>query len=203
MRAQAGAGTPRPWPGKTVPYVIDKQYNNQERQTIEKGFKHLSSQIGNCVQFVPRSNQQDYLYVIPGKGCNSDIGHKGGKQWMVLDHSCIVRGIDTTVIHEAGHTLGFDHTQCRSDRDKFLQVFLDRVQPNMRHNFQKKSTNNEKFVPFDYSSIMIYAPTDFAIDKKKPTMVPTDPNARLLTYNERPELSKLDIQMIKKLYQCA
>lgn len=192
----------KPWPGGKVPYFIDKRYTSEQRQIIEKGLKHLSDQTNNCVQFVPYSNQKAYVWIVPGKGCSADAGYKDKQpQHMVLNQdSCMQQ---QTVIHEATHTLGFDHTQTRQDRDKYLQIVFDNIKPEKWYNFKKQDTNNE-LVGFDFKSVMIYDPINtFAIDQKKPTMLPKPPQSnRLLSDKERPELSKLDIEMIKKFYKC-
>lgn len=123
---------------------------------------------------------------------------KGGQQILSLDHNCLSRH---AIVHEASHALGFDHTQCRSDRDRFLDIFLNNVQPGMGHNFDKKNTNNE-LVGFDYYSVLIYSPKSFS-KNGLPTMQPKDPiNTRLLEDDERPQLSKLDVEMIRRLYKC-
>lgn len=190
-------GQGRPWPGGTVVYMIDKSYTPQQRQIMEKAFKLLSDQTTNCVRFVPRSNQKDYVYIKPGDGCNSAVGHQGGVQYMSLGKNCVEQHV---VIHEATHALGFDHTFCRSDRDKYVKVLLQNCIDKYRFAFDKQRTNNE-LVPWDYHSVMMYGPKTFS-KNQKPTMVPLDPKVRLLEDRERKQLSKFDIQMIRKLYHC-
>lgn len=164
----------------------------------------MSQQTNNCVRYVPRSNQQDYVMIRPTNqgqnGCNSAIGKspRGGEQVVSLDRACLT---PHAIIHEATHALGFDHTQCRSDRDKFVDIMFNNVLQGMEHNFDKKSTNNE-LVGFDFESVLIYPPKAFT-KNGQPTMQTKDPiKTRLYEDNERNQLSLFDIQMIRRLYKC-
>lgn len=65
---------------------------------------------------------------------------------------------------------------------------------------KKMKTNNE-LVPFDFLSVMIYSPKDFSINNQS-MIAPKDPKVTFLNANQRNELSKLDIEMIHKLYKC-
>ena len=103
-------------------------------------------------------------------------------------------------IHEATHALGFDHTQCRSDRDNYVQMLFNNIQPQYKFAFEKMKTNNQ-LIPFDFHSVMIYSPKDFSINNQ-PTIEPKDPKVTLLNANQRNELRKLDIEMIRKFYKC-
>ena len=51
--------------------------------------------------------------------------------------------------------MGFYHEQSRSDRDTYVDVFLDNVRSDMVHNFDKEPTNNYG-LPYDYTSNMHY-----------------------------------------------
>ena len=191
----------QPWPQGIVPYITDNAYNGEEKEKIIDGLNSIGEQMKNCVRFVPRTNQKDYVHIMPtGKGCSSMVGKRqqGGQQILSLDQNCLSRH---AIVHEASHALGFDHTQCRSDRDRFLDILMNNVEPGMEHNFDKKDTNNE-LVGFDYYSVLIYSPKAFS-KNGQPTMQPKDPkNTRLLQDDERPQLSKHDIEMIRRLYKC-
>lgn len=192
----------KPWPGGRVPYVISKNYNGQERKIIEHGLQHLNSQMKNCVKFVPREDERDYVFITDGDGCFSAVGHTGNQQFMTLNKGgCMSQG---TVIHEATHALGFDHTQCRTDRDSYLDILYNNINKKWWYAYDKMKFTNNELVPFDYYSVMIYDPfNSFAVDPKKPTMTTKNPGkTRLVSDAERPQLSKLDIDMIRKFYKC-
>ena len=53
------------------------------------------------------------------------------------------------------------HEQSRPDRDIYVSILLDNVEPGREANFRKKrsETFNSRNTPFDYQSIMLY-PSD-------------------------------------------
>ena len=51
------------------------------------------------------------------------------------------------------HTLGFDHEQCRSDRDNYVIINFDNMKSG-KSQFYK--TNTLDRTPYDYESIMQY-----------------------------------------------
>lgn len=179
-------------------------YTSQEKGKIVDALNHISRQTSNCVRFVPRSNQLDYVLIRPtnqgNNGCSSPVGKspRGGVQIISLDTDCLT---PHGIIHEATHALGFDHTQCRSDRDKYVNVLWNNILPTFDHNFDKKETNNQ-LVGFDYQSVLIYAPRSFSKNGQPTIQLKNSINGRLSEDNERNELSKFDIEMIRRLYHC-
>lgn len=199
---------PQPWPKGIVPYVIAKEYSKTQRQKIIKGLNLIAKQTNNCVRFIPRTNQKDYVNIYKGgKGCLTEMGKspKGGQQYMMLDDGCVPEWDKSgevsqeTVIHEAGHALGFDHTHNRSDRDKYVKIFPENIQPDQKYAFKKANTNNE-LVGFDFYSVMIYEQNAFSKNGKD-TMRPIG-NFKIPSKRERSQLSKTDIEMIRKFYRC-
>ena len=77
------------------------------------------------------------------------------------------------------------HEQSRPDRDSYVSILMENVQPLSQKNFEKKSsdTHSGRGTPFDPQSIMIYGPTDFGIEdslgERKTTIQPLDPNIEI------------------------
>jgi Astacin (Peptidase family M12A) len=71
------------------------------------------------------------------------------------------------------HAVGFDHMHCASDRDNYVRINLDNVEPAAQHNFDKVSiTDYSQFgVPYDFTSVMHYEDDAFAMNPNVPTMV--------------------------------
>ena len=63
--------------------------------------------------------------------CWSGVGKSwsGGLQELSLDRSgCMTKD---TIIHEFLHSLGFNHEQTRPDRDQYIQVLYENIEPRM------------------------------------------------------------------------
>ncbi|TMS05026.1 Low choriolytic enzyme [Larimichthys crocea] len=97
--------------------------SSQELDLIKRGINSFS--YSTCIRFFPRTNQRDYLHIQSLDGCYSYVGRQGNGQTVSLSRQgCIYYG---TVQHELLHALGFNHEQCRSDRDQHIRVLLQNV----------------------------------------------------------------------------
>ncbi|XP_030576855.1 high choriolytic enzyme 1-like [Archocentrus centrarchus] len=179
----------------TIPFTISSEYNSRESQLIRNALQSFHSQT--CVRFVDRRNENDYISIENQAGCFSALGREGGKQVLSLNRQgCIYFGIAQ---HEANHALGFMHEQTRSDRDNYVRINWENIQPQMAYNFYKGDTNNLD-TPYDYSSIMHYGKTAFSIDNVKETITPIpNPNVQI---GQRQGMSFWDIKRINLLYNC-
>ncbi len=86
------------WPKKTIPYAISSRYTKTARSMIAKAIKDFQSR--NCLKFVARKRQKDYIYIQPESGCFSSVGRTGGGQIVSVDDGCFQHG---TIIHELMH----------------------------------------------------------------------------------------------------
>ena len=78
------------------------------------------------------------------------------------------------------------HEQSRPDRDLYVSILMENVEPASRKNFRKESDDRQsgRGTPFDPQSIMIYGPKDFGIrdsttGERKTTIQPLDPNVEI------------------------
>nr|CAD7263089.1 unnamed protein product [Timema shepardi] len=111
------------WSRGIVPYVISASFSIYERSVIAAAF--LDYFQHSCIKFVPRTTQQDYVYLLKGAGCSSAVGRQGGSQQVSLGPGCLYKGI---IVHELMHAVGFWHEQSRGDRDHFVTVLWDNIQ---------------------------------------------------------------------------
>ena len=73
------------------------------------------------------TTQPNYIHIRSLYGCYSNVGMIGGKQELSLRAGgCTFMG---TAAHELIHALGFYHEQSRADRDNYLRVFYENVDP--------------------------------------------------------------------------
>lgn len=124
------------------------------------------------VRFVRRQSQADFIEFInhpSNAACNSsETGRQGGRQLVRCSF-----GFASTIFHEIGHAIGLIHEHQRSDRDDFVEVFLDRVLAGKESGFRKlRNTRNGPV--YDFLSIMHYSETTFARDPSEPPIVRRD-----------------------------
>ncbi|XP_068578100.1 hatching enzyme 1.2-like [Cebidichthys violaceus] len=175
-----------------VPYVVSDSFTSSEKTQIDNAISafHMST----CIRFVAHTDQTDYISVVKQNGCWSWVGRTGLSQELSLGTGCIQNGI---IQHELIHALGFWHEQSRSDRDAFVQINYGNILQGQERNFDRLDTNNLN-VPYDYSSVMHYAPRDFSKNSGE-TIVPLEPTAQI---GQREGMSENDILKINKLYVC-
>ncbi|XP_054653096.1 high choriolytic enzyme 1-like [Dunckerocampus dactyliophorus] len=177
-----------------VPYAISSQFSSSERQKIEKAMRSFHG--STCIRFVPRRNEYDYISFESRGGCFSDLGRQGGGQVLSINRQgCVYHGI---IQHEINHALGFQHEQTRSDRDSYVRINWENIDPQMAFNFYKQDTNNLN-TPYDYSSVMHYGKTAFSTNGKD-TITPI-PNPGI-NIGQRRGMSNWDIMRINLLYSC-
>nr|XP_029494734.1 high choriolytic enzyme 2-like [Oncorhynchus nerka] len=111
-----------------VPYVISNPYfSDRERSVIEGGLQTISA--STCVQFLPRTNQKDFVDIQSQAGCFSYIGRQRNGQVVSLHRNgCVHLSV---VQHELLHALGFNHEHSRSDGDSHVQTLTLNILPGL------------------------------------------------------------------------
>eukprot|EP00058_Branchiostoma_floridae_P022713 XP_002608203.1 hypothetical protein BRAFLDRAFT_90357 [Branchiostoma floridae] len=133
---------------------------------IQAAIKHFNEQT--CIRFVPRTNERDYVHIKRLSGCWSDIGVSGGMQELSLGDGCLWKG---TIIHELMHAVGFWHEHQRPDRDDYVTIRLQNVDPDEQYNFDKQTDSRTLGLPYDYGSVMHYESDAFSANGRD-TIVP-------------------------------
>ncbi|XP_031425697.1 low choriolytic enzyme-like [Clupea harengus] len=177
-----------------VPYVIANQFSQRERAIIEKGLQSFAQ--STCIRFTRRTSQKDYVNIQSRSGCWSYVGRRGGEQVVSLARSgCVYHQV---VQHELLHALGFNHEQCRSDRDSHVRILYQNIIRGLEYAFNKINTNNLG-TPYDYGSVMQYGRYAFSRNRQA-TIVPyPNPNSVI---GKASQMSRMDIMRINRLYGC-
>ncbi|CAI4232154.1 unnamed protein product [Auanema sp. JU1783] len=185
------------WTEGRIPYTISSQYSSFSRAKIAEALDEYKKKT--CIQFSPKSAaDQDYIHIVPDDGCYSLVGRVGGKQPVSLGDGCIQKGI---IIHELMHAVGFFHEQSRADRDEYIVINWNNVEPGLQDQFDKYSLSmiDHLGTKYDYESVMHYAPTAFS-KNGKPTIEPKQANVEI---GQRMGFSANDLYKINKLYNCS
>ncbi|AEE46114.1 Dot/Icm T4SS effector Zinc-dependent metalloprotease LegP [Cellulomonas fimi] len=181
------------WPDATVPYETDPAMPDQHR--VVDAIAHWEALTP--LRFVPRTAQNagaypSYVRFFAGGGCWSSVGMVGGRQEISLGDGCSTGN----AIHEIGHAIGLWHEQSREDRDAWVTIRLENVDPGYVHNFDQHVSDGDDIGGYDYGSIMHYPATAFSVNGE-PTIVPARPG---VTIGQRLRLSEGDVAAVRELY---
>jgi len=186
------------WNRGTIPYVIDPSLGHLAG-LIREAANHIAQKTGNCIRFVPRSNEQKYVRMFNGDGCYSYLGNIGGTgpQDLSLGQGCEYIG---TVVHEMLHAVGFDHEQNRPDRGDFLEIYYDNIEDTQRHNFDL-TPGGRTWNSFDFNSVMLYGEKAFSKNGEA-TMLDKTGAHELTEPYDKDGMSDYDVMQVKKFYEC-
>ncbi|XP_014208542.1 zinc metalloproteinase nas-13-like [Copidosoma floridanum] len=189
------------WPNGVVPFVISPYFNEQQQRVIREAM--LDYHKHTCVKFKPYAGEEsDYLRITAGKtGCWSSVGRMGGRQDLNLQvPGCVAR--KGTVIHELMHVVGFLHEQSRHERDQYVSVQWQNINPGRESNFEKSrmSTTEAFGIGYDYGSVMHYSARAFSRNGQ-PTIIPK--TYSIDSIGQREGFSVRDIKKIRRMYRCS
>lgn len=199
------------WPKGVIYYYNNFKSNASMTKTIKDAMKEIESKT--CVKWkeVFRENQvKNYVYItsVPGKGCYGDIGMEGGRQLLSLEKGvCDVlnkeQGRKIVAMHELLHSVGLVHMHQRPDRDKYISIHWENVDPSQTVNFKVIPSERDVDVggPFDFDSVMMYGSKAFNSNSGKLTITKKN-GAQIPEHYDKPGMSKGDIKEVKRLYRC-
>jgi hypothetical protein len=179
------------WKGSEMPYVIDPSAAGK-RAWIEWAVGQLNT---TALRLRPRQASDPDFVVFKDRGedegCWSYLGRVGGAQ--DIETGGCGRG---SLIHELLHAAGFYHEQSRGDRDEFVTIMWNEIDPAFRSQFEKRDGRGQDIGAYDYGSIMHYSSRAFSTTGN-PTIVPRTPNAVI---GQREGMSVGDREALDVLY---
>lgn len=184
---------PALWPRGVVKYKISNSLPNQNR--VLNALAHWEQKT--AIRFSPaRSSDRDYVMFKrspDSNSCSANVGYHTGVTPVELGDACAYGN----VVHEIGHVLGVGHEHMRSDQRRYITRHMENAKPHTEHNFEPMPLKYADIGNYCYGSIMHYPKTAHS-KNNKPTIVPTDRNARI---GQRDGLAACDISLIRTMYR--
>ncbi|XP_067120540.1 protein tolkin-like [Centruroides vittatus] len=192
----------RLWEEGVIPYEIQPDCSRSLSKTIRSAMDEWEAKT--CLKFVEAEQIHPEKLVIRNKGkcgCCTEIGRRYKlRQYLTLDEDqCNYK---EAVLHELGHTIGFDHEHKRPDRDKHVKILYENIEKEFSNQFSKldKGEVNSLGSPYDFDSIMHYSSDVYAISLANETMQALNSSVSLKEF--KMALSPTDIEQTNRLYKC-
>lgn len=185
------------WPNAEMPYKISDEFPPQCQYTILSAMSHWAK--GTKLKFIElgETDLQKYpnhVSFVPShsKTNSSYVGFQGGEQIIKISSVCK----EMTVAHEIGHALGLWHEQSRKDRDNYIQIIWDNIEPEHLFNFNQHIKDGEDIGDYDYNSVMHYSAYAFSKNGER-TIIPLLSNVEI---GQRNMISKKDFAAVNYMY---
>lgn len=144
-----------PWTNGIVPFTFAANVSAANQARALTAMAELEA-VAN-VDFVPRTNQADFIRFVDANGNSSFVGVIGGQQ----DVNIFNWTFKYIIVHELLHALSFNHEHVRPDRGNFVTINFQNIVPANAFNFTLD--NNATTVGnYDFLSIMHYGRTAFS-----------------------------------------
>uniref|UniRef100_A0A6P4EW25 Metalloendopeptidase n=1 Tax=Drosophila rhopaloa TaxID=1041015 RepID=A0A6P4EW25_DRORH len=195
------------WPNGVVQYLIEEnEFADSHYQEILRAITIIEA--NSCIVFRKATEEERWKALVitsKGLGCNSVyLGFRNKTQVVNLQIYPIGEGCFRigSIIHELLHTLGFEHQHVSNNRDEYVSIQWDNINPQYRINFvnHDNTTDWHDFGEgYDYESVMHYVPTAFS-NNGKPTIVALKDGSSNM--GQRLNMSVKDIRKLNKMYKC-
>ncbi|XP_077367530.1 meprin A subunit alpha-like [Festucalex cinctus] len=107
-----------------IPYILGDDLDLNAKGCVHQAFEMY--RLKSCIDFKPYEGEKTFIKFEKRGGCFSSVGDQQTGQILSLGSGCDHKAV---IEHELLHALGFYHEQSRTDRDDYVDIWLDQVQP--------------------------------------------------------------------------
>jgi len=185
----------RVWPNNTIYYTFTSDIANSTKKDVLTAIHHW--ELFTPLKFIETNELDGAVVIYYGPTCGASVGFLGED----IEHSLSISSNGCNIselIHEFGHIAGLYHEHSRNDRDEFVTIHYDNIDPGNHSQFDKNEDNNflsTDFGSFDFDSTMLYS-SNFASINGNETITKLDGSS--ITRKEL--LSENDVLGIESLY---
>ncbi|KAM8831676.1 meprin A, alpha (PABA peptide hydrolase), tandem duplicate 1 isoform 1-T2 [Spinachia spinachia] len=182
-----------------IAYILGDDLDLNAKGCVHQAFEMY--RLKSCVDFKPYEGERSYIKFVKRGGCFSSVGDQQTGQILSLGSGCDHKAV---IEHELLHALGFYHEQSRTDRDDYVDIWLNQVTPGLENNFNKYNDDyiTDQNTAYDYESVMHYRPFSFNKNQSIPTITTKIPEF----YNiigQYLDFSELDTLRLNRMYNCS
>ena len=189
------------WPNKTIPYFISPNIPTTQKNNIYQAIEHIENVTYlNFIEQTTAGSNRIIFSPISGDTSFSYVGKQSTRPNSITLSNDADSGI---IIHEILHSLGLFHEHCRTDRDNYITIHYDRIDPKYTYAFDKYidsyTDGGYDIGVFDFNSIMLYGSISFPIDPDNPEPTITKKDNSIF-FAQRTSLSNGDIRALNYIY---
>ncbi|XP_067950653.1 uncharacterized protein [Watersipora subatra] len=194
------------WPSTTIAYKLSaptsNRFSSSELAAIDEAIAEY--QRYTCIDFIPRSDQENFINIVRDGGCYSSTGWIYWDQPNVLSLANGCASSKNIPIHELMHALGVYHQHSRPDRDRFVTVNTENIRDGGSHNFVKLEQDEAELegTVYSYRSVMHYGKAAFSKDPGRLNTITTREPEFQDIIGRATTFSFEDLQLINRLYGC-
>lgn len=160
----------RYWDAGVVQYYYEDGFSQDEIDQIELAMATWEDNCGvSFRETKPKGlygcdRSQDYPLIIykgrPNGGGHATLGSPEMPEMVLGEFS------QRVILHELGHVLGFHHEHQRPDRDLYITVLWENMEPGVEDQFQAMGVYDPDFLdlPYDYDSVLHYKPLTYSVN---------------------------------------
>lgn len=117
------------WPNGIVPYLFGEEYSDRDRSAVLGAMEIFHKET--CVKFVEKTNNQvEHIKFTKSQACGANVGYRKKRNDsldVTFSEYCLkIRG---AIQHELFHVCGLLHEQARPDRDDYIEIIWENIDP--------------------------------------------------------------------------